>query len=111
MFDVTSRSRLIALLLATGILFLSIPATASAVSSQPVGQDQDDVETGVPPDAGRIIGSPEAGPEPQQPGDRGGWAQLLTLGAISGGVGFIMWRIVHALRTTPTPGPMPRPDP
>jgi hypothetical protein len=107
MFDVSSRSRLIALLLATGVVFLSIPATASAFSSRPLGQDQDGIETEIPPGAGRIIGSPDAGPEPQQPGDRGGWAQLLTLGAVPGGVGFIMWRIVHALR--PTPRPMPDP--
>ena len=52
-------------------------------------------------DAGRIIGSPDAGPDPQQSGDRGGWAQLLTLGALAAGVGFITWRIVAAARRAP----------
>ncbi|MEM9203801.1 MAG: hypothetical protein AAGC53_19335 [Actinomycetota bacterium] len=44
-------------------------------------------------DAGRIIGSPAAGPKPQQSGDRGGFAQLLTLLALFLGVSFVAWRI------------------
>lgn len=105
--DVNSRRRLIALLMAAGMALLSVPAPASARSSLPVNQDQDGIETELPPDAGRIIGSPDAGPKPQQSGDRGGWAQFLTLAVITVGVGFIMWRIIHGLRQTP--GPMPDP--
>ncbi len=48
-------------------------------------------------DAGRIIGSPDAGPDPQNSGDRGGWAQLLTLAVMMAGVVFIAWRIRAAL--------------
>jgi len=44
-------------------------------------------------EAGRIIGSPSAGPAPEHPGDRGGYAQLLTLGVMVGGVSFVAWRI------------------
>ncbi|RMH69751.1 MAG: hypothetical protein D6683_15870, partial [Actinomyces sp.] len=50
------------------------------------------------PGLGRSIGSPEAGPRPEHPGDRGGWAQLLTLAVLAGGVSVIMWRILHAAR-------------
>ncbi len=49
-------------------------------------------------DAGRIIGSPGAGPEPENPGDRGGYAQLLTLAVMAGGVGFIGWRVARQAR-------------
>ena len=44
-------------------------------------------------DAGRIIGSPDAGPKPQHSGDRGGWAQFATRGFLVVGVTFIAWRI------------------
>lgn len=44
-------------------------------------------------EAGRIIGSPSAGPKPENPGDRGGYAQLLTLFMLFLAVGFIAWRI------------------
>ena len=51
------------------------------------------------PDGARtIIGSPDPGPKPEHPGDRGGWAQLLTLGVLVAAVSFIMWRIVRAAR-------------
>lgn len=65
------------------------------------GDDTGDGEPEIPAGAGRIIGTPEAGPNPQHSGDRGGWAQLLTLGVIAGGVGFIMWRIISAARQAP----------
>ena len=44
-------------------------------------------------DAGRIIGSPAAGPKPENPGDRGGYAQLLTAFMIVAGLTFIAVRI------------------
>ena len=44
-------------------------------------------------DAGRIIGSPAAGPKPENPGDRGGYAQLLTAFMIFAGLTFIAVRI------------------
>ena len=54
----------------------------------------------IPSGADRIIGSPEAGPDPQQSGDRGGSLQFATLGAVAAAVGFIMWRISRAARRT-----------
>ena len=52
----------------------------------------------VPAGANRIIGSPEAGPKPQQSGDRGGSLQFATMGAVAAAVAFIMWRIARAAR-------------
>ena len=45
-----------------------------------------------------IIGCVDAGPKPQSPGDRGGWAQFLTLGAVAIGLAFIATKIVRATR-------------
>ena len=41
-----------------------------------------------------IIGCADAGPAPENPGDRGGYAQLLTFVALFGAIGFIAWRII-----------------
>lgn len=61
--------------------------------------DVDDVEVGdLAPGAGRIIGSPDPGPEPQHSGDRGGWRQLALLGALAVAVTAIMSRILLAAR-------------
>ena len=45
-----------------------------------------------------IVGCADPGPKPENPGDRGGYAQLLTLGALVGGIGFIAFRVVRAAR-------------
>ena len=59
----------------------------------------DEAEVGdLPPGAGRIIGSPDPGPEPQHSGDRGGWRQLALLGALAAAVAAIMVRILLAAR-------------
>ncbi len=71
-----------------GFVDLTDPAGASAV----------DVAGSVPDDAGHSIGSPDAGPRPQQSGDRGGWAQLTILRVLTAAVSFIMWRIFHDAR-------------
>jgi hypothetical protein len=95
-------SSLLSLLVLAGSVGIA-PAVGAA---SPVGpsavQDQDD-EPAIPAGAGRIIGSPDPGPDPEHPGDRGGWAQFLTLGAIVGGVGFIMWRITSSARRARRP--------
>jgi hypothetical protein len=55
---------------------------------------QDDI-----PDACRtIIGCSDAGPKPEHPGDRGGYAQFLTLGMLILGVGFIGIKVTRAVR-------------
>ncbi|MDE0701291.1 MAG: hypothetical protein F4Y27_07220 [Acidimicrobiaceae bacterium] len=52
-----------------------------------------------PPEACRtIIGCDDAGPKPQSPGDRGGWAQFMTLGAVAIGLTFIATKIIRAAR-------------
>lgn len=56
-------------------------------------------------DAGRIIGSPAPGPDPQHSGDRGGFAQLLTLAFLVSGVSFVAWRIRRAMTQAATPTP------
>ena len=63
----------------------------------PAGDDLRPVPE-IPAGAGRIIGSPEAGPKPQQSGDRGGSLQFATMGAVAAAVAFIMWRIARAAR-------------
>lgn len=47
-----------------------------------------------------IVGCADAGPKPENPGDRGGYAQLLLLTGLVGGIGFIAWRIVRSARAT-----------
>ena len=70
-------------LLVASLLTLAGPAAA-----------QDDI-----PDACRtIIGCADAGPKPENPGDRGGYAQLLTLAVLACGVGFIAIKITRAVR-------------
>ena len=89
--------------MATAALLLGVHASASAHEGEdePIPADTgDDLSPvyDVPAGADRIIGSPEAGPKPQQSGDRGGSLQFATLGAVAAAVGFIMWRIVRATR-------------
>ena len=120
-----SAGRVAALLLATASLLLGAPGTVSAHDGEDHTTPADTAEhhttpadTGeddplpvdaehdltplyeIPAGADRIIGSPEAGPKPQQSGDRGGSLQFATLGAVAAAVGFIMWRIVRAARRT-----------
>ncbi|MGA0237090.1 MAG: hypothetical protein ACO3PD_01670 [Acidimicrobiales bacterium] len=49
-------------------------------------------------DAGRIIGSPDPGPDPTHSGDRGGVLQFVLFFGLVGGVSFIAWRIRTAMR-------------
>lgn len=65
-----------------GVVLLLVLATDPAAA-------QDDI-----PDACRtIVGCPDAGPAPENPGDRGGYAQLLTLTVLVGGLGFILVKV------------------
>ena len=77
------------------------------------GADEaDEAEVGdLPPGAGRIIGSPDPGPEPQHSGDRGGWRQLVLLGALAAAVAAIMVRILLAARRQQSRDGPDRPQP
>lgn len=53
-----------------------------------------------------IIPRPDEGQAPEDPGDRGGWAQLLVLGLVVAGLGLIVvliWRSGRAGRRPPPP--------
>ena len=70
-------------------------------AAAPAAAQDDDI-----PDACRtIIGCPDAGPKPENPGDRGGYAQLLTLVVLAGGVGFIAIKVGLAVRDGDRPRP------
>ncbi len=86
-----SRGTLLAALLVTIGVALGSLSTAAAAPVQTTDPEYLD-------DAGRIIGSPDPGPSPEHPGDRGGYAQLLTLGVMASGVAFIGWRVTRQLR-------------
>lgn len=80
-----------------------LPEETFVPQSAVTGDDQADPsgETPVgdlPPGAGRIIGSPDPGPEPQHSGDRGGWRQLALLGALAAAVTAIIGRVLLAAR-------------
>ena len=77
---------------ALALMALAEPAFA-AIAAESTDPDYLD-------DAGRIIGSPAAGPAPENPGDRGGYAQFLTLAVMVSGLGFIAWRISRQARAT-----------
>lgn len=90
----TSRPRLQWGIVLTAIaLALLVEPALAAVAAELTDPDYLD-------DAGRIIGSPAAGPDPEHPGDRGGYAQFLTLGVMVGGLSFIAWRITRQVRRT-----------
>lgn len=81
------------------ITSLSLPISVGVVNLvDPAGASAVELAGAVPDDAGHSIGSPDAGPRPQNPGDRGGWAQLSLLGLLIVAVSFIMWRIFHEAR-------------
>jgi|GEM_PF-1444005 hypothetical protein len=78
--------------LITARLALIVVALTLAWSAPAVAQDE------VPDACRTIIGCPDAGPKPEHPGDRGGYAQFLTLGMLIVGVGFIGIKITRAVR-------------
>ncbi len=69
-----------------------VPAAAAQVT--PI----DDEPGNEAPGLGNIIGSPDAGPDPEDLGDRGGWAQLALAGLLLGAVLFIGSRILAESR-------------
>lgn len=77
------------------------PLVDASAQITPIDEEPDDA-----PGLGSIVGSPEAGPKPEDPGDRGGYAQLGLALVLLAGVGFIGSRVVReARRTTLQPAP------
>ena len=67
--------------------------------AEDLGETFASTERIAPPEACRtIIGCDDAGPKPQNPGDRGGWAQLMTLGVVALGLAFIATKVVRTTR-------------
>lgn len=86
-------------LTATLLVVLVVVATPAVATAQ---------DDGIADDCFTIVGCADAGPEPENPGDRGGWAQLMTLGVLVGAVAFIMTKVIRGARATqstrqPTP--------
>lgn len=98
----TRSIRLCLIVLTSGLVLGILGQLAAADWIEPAGaqltpiDDEPDVET---PGLGEIIGSPEAGPDPEDAGDRGGWAQLALAGVMLAGVMFIARRIVKESRS------------
>lgn len=94
-------SKLARLLVGFLIVFAAVTSAQSTLQSPPVDAQitpiDDQPETDAP-GLGNIIGSPDAGPDPQDAGDRGGWAQLVLAGVMAGGVVFIGSRIIRDVR-------------
>ena len=81
---------------------LPLAGPASAQAPDDPAEEPGDPADELPDGARTIIGSPDPGPEPEDAGDRGGWAQLLLLGALVTAVGVIGWRVGRAVRAGPT---------
>ena len=84
------------LLVMTTTLAADIVSAHHPDHEQHLPDDTPNPVVGIPPNAGRIIGTPEPGPPPTHQGDRGGHLQLATLAALIVGVGFIAWRVSRA---------------
>ena len=69
---------------------MSLTAVPVGAQVTPLDDEPDDA-----PGLGSIIGSPDAGPEPDDAGDRGGYAQLGLAIVLITAVCFIGWRIVR----------------
>ena len=74
------------------VVALMLELTLALAASPVAAQDE------IPDQCRTIIGCAAAGPTPENPGDRGGYAQLLTLVVLAGGVGFIMTKVIRAAR-------------
>ncbi len=77
-------------------------AFAEPASAQVTPLDDDGEEA---PGLGDITGSPDAGPDPEDAGDRGGAAQLVLAVMIFAGIAFIVSRIALATRSRSSNAP------
>jgi len=91
--------RLLSMVVVVLVSLMSLSLSVGVVNLvEPVGASTFEMAGAVPDDAGHSIGSPDAGPRPERPGDRGGWAQLSILGLLIVAVSFVFWRIFHEAR-------------
>ena len=89
--------------IAVVIIAMTVVGVSPAPAAMIGGASADDASViqpagAVPDDAGHSIGSPDAGPKPEQSGDRGGSAQLTLLALLIVAVSFVMWKIFHGAR-------------
>lgn len=78
---------------APGSVLPVLDQSSAAAQVTPLDEEPDDA-----PGLGSIVGSPDAGPDPEDPGDRGGYAQLGLALVLFAGVAFIASRIVRDAR-------------
>ncbi len=80
-----------------GALVFSVPSIvfAPVVSAQVTDLEEDVDDT---PGLGVITGTPDPGPDPEDAGDRGGFAQLGVAIVLLGGIAFIASRVVKGAR-------------
>ena len=78
---------------------LAVLAAGPATGQEPDEEPTSTEDRSIPDDAFSIVGTPDPGPKPEHSGDRGGWAQFLTLGLIVAGVGLVGWRIARGMRS------------
>lgn len=75
-------------------------ATPAAAQVTPLDDEGEEA-----PGLGDITGSPDAGPDPEDAGDRGGVAQLVLAVMIFSGIAFIVSRIALATRSSRSNAP------
>ncbi len=88
-------TRRFTLALAVVLTVLAITAAGAAAADLAM-MAQDDISD----QCRSIIGCADAGPKPQHPGDRGGWAQLLTLAMLVAAMSFIMTKVIRATKAS-----------
>ena len=92
--------------LAFGLLFAVFTAGTATVEVERADAQQSvlaqvtplEEESEEAPGLGVIVGTPEAGPEPEDAGDRGGFAQLGLAIVLFVAIGFIASRVVKGAR-------------
>lgn len=89
---------LLAIALLVGALVLTVPAVAfdpALAGAQVTDLDEEVDDT---PGLGVITGTPDPGPDPEDAGDRGGFAQLGVAIVLLGGIAFIASRVIKGAR-------------
>ncbi|CAN5697720.1 hypothetical protein BH24ACT3_BH24ACT3_11420 [soil metagenome] len=82
------------------VVIVAVSVTGSAFAGPASAQEQPppSSSTTTVSDGGGIIPEPNSGREPDQPGDRGGWAQLGLLAVMVGAVVLIAVLIIRSSR-------------